>query len=123
MVEGEQQDGGAHLGADLTAVMAQPEPRAGVDLAGHPELGPPQILLADHPAVEPDQEVDAPLQRGPNPPCRLGVGPRRAERHELRPVHSADGFRGQLEQTRVVVGTQLQTRRAQDQAAQRPRIG
>src|SRR6185312_166558 len=56
VVEREQHDGRAHLGADPLPLVAQPDPRARVDLAGDREIACAELLRADHPAVEPHQE-------------------------------------------------------------------
>jgi hypothetical protein len=135
MVEREREHGDAHLGAEPAALVAHPDPGAGVDLAHDPEVPAGHHLLADHPSLEPDEEVDRPvlggepparvpeeLEHAPTQVSRLGVGPRDDERHLLWRVHAVIGLVDELQQPGVVVGPQLQPRRAQHEVAKWPRL-
>ena len=67
VVEGEQQHGRAHLGADPLPLVAQAEPRAGRDLPGHREIGRHRAPACRRPARRAGRgsaRIHAPGQRG-----------------------------------------------------------
>jgi hypothetical protein len=63
VVEGEQHDRSAHLGADPAPLVALPDPGAGADLPADGEVARAEPLGADDTAVEPHQEVHRPALR------------------------------------------------------------
>jgi hypothetical protein len=130
--EGQVQHGGPHLRADPLTLVTAPQPRAGVDLTGDPQVAGAGALLPDHDTGLEHGEVQRPvlrcrptqrrpvvLDRPSGDVSRLLIGPRLGERHDIRVVDAFGGEVGQAGEFFAVGQAEFEPRCGQAQADQR----